>query len=484
MHKGIEVPKTRLGFDEMSGSFGNADTSEDIADAGPFSKTTASVASTSVTAAEGIIAPIPAHHGPAELNPTVAASLAAAAALRLQQPPPPPPQLSARVDPVPAVVGSGSAPFPPSLQASSEISPAISDGLYGNPLWQTIMRLQQYQNMASLNPFLAAAAAANTLSPDAAVAAVAAVAAAQQQQQQQHQLQMATILAQAQAMQQAAASAAAAAATSKPSTTHLSLNSSDSASHSALPSSKGFNNSGSNLDLYRDYLSKYAKATSISTSNATISTRSIAPSVASANSNSSASQLFLSSAKLSSDQQLQQAAIRSVASSSLTTSTTSSPLKFNIADLNPTSILSNTTGQQQCPISGGPAGHLASSPLPPKRHNSSSSSNTASSAPAFSSMAAAAAAAAVAAASSDYGIAAGGSTSGRGSTSAAPHQNGRDKVFTCKICNRSFGYKHVLQNHERTHTGEKPFECKVCHKRFTRDHHLKTHMRLHTGEKP
>lgn len=65
-----------------------------------------------------------------------------------------------------------------------------------------------------------------------------------------------------------------------------------------------------------------------------------------------------------------------------------------------------------------------------------------------------------------------------------PTYNGRDKVFTCKICNRSFGYKHVLQNHERTHTGEKPFECKVCNKRFTRDHHLKTHMRLHTGEKP
>ncbi|XP_026284756.1 protein krueppel-like isoform X2 [Frankliniella occidentalis] len=61
---------------------------------------------------------------------------------------------------------------------------------------------------------------------------------------------------------------------------------------------------------------------------------------------------------------------------------------------------------------------------------------------------------------------------------------GRDKVFTCLVCNRSFGYKHVLQNHERTHTGEKPFECAQCHKRFTRDHHLKTHMRLHTGEKP
>lgn len=58
------------------------------------------------------------------------------------------------------------------------------------------------------------------------------------------------------------------------------------------------------------------------------------------------------------------------------------------------------------------------------------------------------------------------------------------KTFTCKTCYRSFGYKHVLQNHERTHTGEKPFACKMCEKRFTRDHHLKTHMRLHTGEKP
>lgn len=32
--------------------------------------------------------------------------------------------------------------------------------------------------------------------------------------------------------------------------------------------------------------------------------------------------------------------------------------------------------------------------------------------------------------------------------------NARDKSFTCLTCNRSFGYKHVLQNHERTHTGK------------------------------
>lgn len=39
------------------------------------------------------------------------------------------------------------------------------------------------------------------------------------------------------------------------------------------------------------------------------------------------------------------------------------------------------------------------------------------------------------------------------------------KAFRCGTCLRSFGYKHVLQNHERTHTGEKPFECSECHKR-------------------
>lgn len=70
------------------------------------------------------------------------------------------------------------------------------------------------------------------------------------------------------------------------------------------------------------------------------------------------------------------------------------------------------------------------------------------------------------------------------STTTVQIPGGRERQFTCNICDRSFGYKHVLQNHERTHTGEKPFECRVCNKRFTRDHHLKTHMRLHTGEKP
>lgn len=60
----------------------------------------------------------------------------------------------------------------------------------------------------------------------------------------------------------------------------------------------------------------------------------------------------------------------------------------------------------------------------------------------------------------------------------------KNKVFECKVCNKTFGYKHVLQNHEKVHTGEKSFLCTKCNKRFRRDHHLKVHMRLHSGEKP
>ncbi|KAL6256920.1 hypothetical protein P5V15_011855 [Pogonomyrmex californicus] len=71
----------------------------------------------------------------------------------------------------------------------------------------------------------------------------------------------------------------------------------------------------------------------------------------------------------------------------------------------------------------------------------------------------------------------------RVSPSTSPETT-RNKRFVCGVCNTPFGYKHVLQNHARIHTGEKPFQCKECKKRFTRDHHLKTHIRLHTGEKP
>ncbi|KAG5683582.1 hypothetical protein PVAND_012855 [Polypedilum vanderplanki] len=72
-----------------------------------------------------------------------------------------------------------------------------------------------------------------------------------------------------------------------------------------------------------------------------------------------------------------------------------------------------------------------------------------------------------------------------GSEHKKDHQShAKVKVFACKVCDKTFGYKHVLQNHEKTHTGEKSHVCSVCNKRFRRDHHLKVHMRLHSGERP
>jgi hypothetical protein len=38
-------------------------------------------------------------------------------------------------------------------------------------------------------------------------------------------------------------------------------------------------------------------------------------------------------------------------------------------------------------------------------------------------------------------------------TSGSAGSGGRSKVFECKVCHHRFGYKHVLQNHERIHTG-------------------------------
>lgn len=55
-----------------------------------------------------------------------------------------------------------------------------------------------------------------------------------------------------------------------------------------------------------------------------------------------------------------------------------------------------------------------------------------------------------------------------GSPTVSPEtgeKKNKKQNFICNVCKRGFGYKHVLQNHERTHTGEKPFQCPVCRKR-------------------
>ncbi|XP_060115962.1 zinc finger and SCAN domain-containing protein 20-like [Heteronotia binoei] len=59
-----------------------------------------------------------------------------------------------------------------------------------------------------------------------------------------------------------------------------------------------------------------------------------------------------------------------------------------------------------------------------------------------------------------------------------------EKPFECSECGRRFSQSSSLQLHQRTHTGEKPFECFECGKRFSMSGNLQHHQRTHTGEKP
>jgi uncharacterized Zn-finger protein len=60
--------------------------------------------------------------------------------------------------------------------------------------------------------------------------------------------------------------------------------------------------------------------------------------------------------------------------------------------------------------------------------------------------------------------------------------NGR---FTCEFpgCDKSYGKKHHLREHERKHSGDMKFACEVCGKKFYM-HVMKRHMYSHTGLKP
>ncbi len=74
------------------------------------------------------------------------------------------------------------------------------------------------------------------------------------------------------------------------------------------------------------------------------------------------------------------------------------------------------------------------------------------------------------------------------STSAAgdgrEQAHGRNMRFSCPRCAKRFAGKSNLDNHLRTHTGEKPYSCELCNKCFAQKGSLKEHMRRHTGVKP
>ena len=56
------------------------------------------------------------------------------------------------------------------------------------------------------------------------------------------------------------------------------------------------------------------------------------------------------------------------------------------------------------------------------------------------------------------------------------------KKHQCKFCKKKFEAKRDVDNHERTHTGDKPFSCTICDKAYTAKSSLKEHMKTH-GEK-
>ena len=52
----------------------------------------------------------------------------------------------------------------------------------------------------------------------------------------------------------------------------------------------------------------------------------------------------------------------------------------------------------------------------------------------------------------------------------------------CVLCHRVLSCKSALQMHYRVHTGERPFKCKICNRSFTTKGNLKTHMGVHRSK--
>lgn len=54
----------------------------------------------------------------------------------------------------------------------------------------------------------------------------------------------------------------------------------------------------------------------------------------------------------------------------------------------------------------------------------------------------------------------------------------------CQHCGQKFfSYPNMLKHVRRNHLGLRPHQCQICEKRFCERQELQNHMRTHTGEK-
>ncbi|XP_037540309.1 zinc finger protein 341 [Nematolebias whitei] len=62
---------------------------------------------------------------------------------------------------------------------------------------------------------------------------------------------------------------------------------------------------------------------------------------------------------------------------------------------------------------------------------------------------------------------------------AAEHLKGKGPKLKCNFCDKIFSKNFDLQQHIRSHTGEKPFQCIVCGRAFAQKSNVKKHMQTH-----